>query len=156
MPESTLPLTAMFFLLLIVGSTGKDLIQKFKRTNIFLEEDFDLLLQLICRSKIIVTPGILAETSNLLETFDAQLSGSIFLKIREFLKTMEEKYTPSIDLVFTDCFLKLGFTDSSIFELSKSGVVAITVDFPLYGYLSTSGYPVINFNHVRTENIFKS
>jgi uncharacterized protein YaiI (UPF0178 family) len=54
-----------------------------------------------------------------------------------------------------DSFPKFGLTDASIFELSNQGLLVLTDDFPFYGYLISQGKHVINFNHIRTEYIFK-
>ena len=46
-------------LLLIIGSIDKKHIGLFKRTQMFSEEDYDYLLQLIMQSQIILTPNVL-------------------------------------------------------------------------------------------------
>ena len=138
-------------LLLIIGSIGKEHIIRFKRTNMFTEDDFDLLIRLIKNSKIIVTPNVLTEASNLLESYNSSFPDKVFITLKTFINSFKEDYSPSIQLSSNESFFKFGLSDSSIHELSKKGVVAITVDFPLAGYLASNNCPVINFNHMRVE-----
>ena len=137
-----------------MGSIGKVDIQKFKRTAIFTEDDYDLLITLIKKSKIVITPNVLTEASNLLESYNNSSSSTeVFLTLKRILTEINEQYFSSLELSSNECFLKFGLSDSSIYELSKKGVIAITIDFPLFGYLSNKNCPVLNFNHVRTEHI---
>jgi hypothetical protein len=64
---------------------------------------------------------------------------------------VNELYLTSLELSGNDCFLKFGLADSSIYELSKKGAVAITTDSQLYAFLSTQGHPVINFHYYKNE-----
>lgn len=59
-------------MLLIVGSVDVKSISTFKRTNMFDESDFNVLTKLIINSKIVLTPNVLTEDSNLLETYNKQ------------------------------------------------------------------------------------
>jgi len=141
------------FLLLVVGNIGLDNIEKFKRTNIFQKEDYPLLIKLIEGSKLILTPNVLTEASNLLESYNKQIDNLAFLSLKKLIELNEESYLSSIQLSNSYCYLKFGLTDSSLFELSEKGVVTLTTDFPLFGLLQSRGLPAINFNQVRSERI---
>ncbi|MBA7548532.1 hypothetical protein ES705_40993 [subsurface metagenome] len=141
------------FILFVIGTLGKQHIQKFKRTRIFKEEDFDVLISLLSESIVILTPNVLTEASNLLESYKVggQNIGLKGLKI--IIESIEESYEKSNNLIELVSFEKFGLSDSSIDNLCQNNVIAITVDLPLYGYLVSKSYPVINFNHVRTAYV---
>ena len=65
------------------------------------------------------------------------------------IKKMEEGYQPSQGLASKEFFSKFGLTDSSIIEEARGKYLVLTVDLPLYHYLSGVGIDVINFNHLR-------
>jgi len=137
------------FLLFIVGGIGVEHISRVKQTRQFLDEDYDLLLSLISQSKVILTPNVLTEASNLLESysFNGYKIGLLGLKV--IIEKYDEIYTVSQDLSDLDSFTSFGLTDSSINYLCQNNVLAITTDLSLFGYLITNSFPVINFNHFR-------
>lgn len=51
-------------LLLLIGSYDKNTIKGFKRLAKYDSVDFDLLLDFVAKSKVMVTPQVLAEVSN--------------------------------------------------------------------------------------------
>ena len=139
------------FILLVIGNLGKNHIRKFKRTAIFLEEDFDLLIKLISQSKLIITPNVVTEASNLLESYSVQGQKLGLIGLKNIVENLDETYKASKELIELGSFEKYGLSDSSMENLCKNNVTVITVDFPLYGYLANKSCPVINFNHVRTD-----
>jgi len=138
-------------ILLIVGSIGENHIRKFKRTNQYTYDDYLLLVELIKMSTIVLTPNVLTEASNLLEQYEFYNQRIGLKNIENIISQSNEIYTKSNELVKLDTYLKFGLADSSIYNLCKKGIMAITVDLPLYGYLSSKSLPVINFNHYRTD-----
>jgi hypothetical protein len=139
-------------LLLVIGTFEKNLIEKFKRTSMFSAADYDLLADLIKDSRIIVTPNVLTEASNLLESFKSSGDLQRLEPLKRFISEVNEQYLSSLELSCNNCFLKFGLSDSSIYELSKNDVVAITVDSELYSYLLNKGCPVINFSFLTEKN----
>lgn len=137
------------FLLLLIGGLGEKHITSFKRTNIFDNSDYLLLIKLINRSNVILTPNVLTESSNLIRTYDDSIGNKASIELKRIIASTKEIFIHSTLLTQNKCFLKFGLTDSSIYNLASKGVTAITVDAPLYGLLYNKGYPVINFNHVR-------
>lgn len=138
-------------LLLIIGSVDKKHINRFKRTSMFDESHYDLLTKLISNSQILLTPNVVTEASNLLEsyTFDKQKIGLQFLK--KICQNIPESYEQSIKLVDLDVFNDYGLSDSSVFNLCKVGAIAITVDLNLYISLVSSNLQAVNFNHLLLE-----
>jgi hypothetical protein len=140
-------------LLLFIGYLGVDHIGKFKRTMSFIDEDYSALMDLIQHSKVFLTPNILTEASNLIESYNSASNNQALLTLKGIIDDLDELHYSSVNLANFEIFLKFGLADASIFNLSKLGIVPITVDFELYGYIYSMGYPVINFNHVRSEYI---
>lgn len=137
-------------LLLVIGSVNKSHISLFKRTQMFTEKDYDSLVELINGSQIILTPNVVTEASNLLESYkyEKENIGLIFLK--NICENIPETYESSKLLTNNNAFLKFGLSDTSLANLCKVGAITITVDLSLYGYLIGNNYKAINFNHVRS------
>ena len=136
--------------ILVVGHTSRDHVGRARRTEQYSPEDFDLLQSALTDyDKVLVTPHVLAETSNLL----GYLSEPLLSKTRSTLGLMlarwNEHYAPCIDLVDAPIYLRLGVTDSALFTAASSTAALLTDDFPLYLAASTAGRDAINFTHLR-------
>lgn len=143
------------FLLLVIGSLDKMHISQFKRTQIFTEEDYDSLIKLINGSQILLTPNVITEASNLLESYTYAKEKFGLSLLKNITISIPEVYEKSKALTENDAFMRFGLSDSSIENMCKVGAIAITVDLPLYGYLLGKNYKAINFNHVRSLYILK-
>ncbi|MCP1381561.1 hypothetical protein [Runella salmonicolor] len=138
-------------LLYLMGIYDPKKISQFKRTQQFLEEDFQLLLRFIeIFDKVIITPHILAETTNLADT-------QTFPILKTIIELLEENLTSSLEIIHSDqtCFNKFGLSDTAIQYLAQQNYVVLTDDLRLYHYLSTKGYTAFNFNHLRSGNLLK-
>lgn len=137
-------------LLYFVGLYDRERIRTFKRTREFTLDDFDLLLKLLTHfARVVTTPNILTEVSNLsnqLRTDDKRNYYSIFAG---GVQRLEEGHTPSAGICALDHFKTFGLTDSGIINLAKGKYLVLTVDFPLAAYLQSAGIAVINFNQLR-------
>lgn len=136
--------------LYVVGSTSRDYIAKHKRLTNFTDIDYDLLLHTIKKaSKILVTPNILTETSNLA----AQIAEPARSRILGFLKLMiestEERYHESRVAVGHSEFVRLGLTDVVLLEAISEHAVLLTTDLNLYLVAINRGLNAFNFNHIR-------
>lgn len=140
-------------LLYFVGMYDPLRIPKFKRTMIFAVEDFYTLLGLLKYfSKVVTTPNILTEVSNLANPLAGDLKSTFYLQFANQLTVLEEHYIKSAKLSPMPQFAKLGLTDAGILDLAKEQYLVLTDDFRLVGHLEKQGIDVINFNHVRTMN----
>jgi hypothetical protein len=140
---------ANLLLLYFVGSTNKQRIPEFKRTQSYAIEDFELLAAFVERfAKVVTTPNVLTEVSNL-----ATLHGSELQRFRLVLQTaaevMEEHYIESRHAASDPHFERLGITDAGISILSGRGPLVLTDDLPLYVTLCERRIDAINFNHIR-------
>lgn len=134
-------------LLLTAGLYSPKKIREFKRTQAFDSQDYEALIKLISRSKkLFTTPNILTEASNLLGNDLMPVLGTL---ICEF----EECYVKSSQIIEENVklFEKFGLSDAVIKQLSTENILIITVDLPLYHFISSLGLPVMNFTHIRGQ-----
>jgi hypothetical protein len=135
--------------LLLVGAVNKQRIQRFKRTQNFTIEDFDLLTRLTAWfSTVIATPHVLSQASDL-----ADLRGKELREIRRTFKLIvervEEFYDPSRELAADPIFERLGLADAAIARVCSRGILVLTADLDLQLELQRRGADALNFNHVR-------
>ena len=139
----------------IVAITDEKLIGKHKRTRAFVPDDF-LLLKLVLEDyqQIVVTPHILAETSNLVAHIGDPDRSRIMRTLGLFIGQHEEMQRASKDAVNSPYFVRLGLTDSVILEIMQDGLPLLTDDYNLYLQALNSNSLAFNFNHLRQEHLW--
>lgn len=141
-------------LLLAVGLTDSKLIAKHKRTRSFEIEDFELLVSVLGRfDKVVVTPHIVTEVSNLASQTDQTTAMRIRATLAALLEVQEERYGASQLTVQHKHFLRLGITDCAILDLTSSEMPLITVDLELY--LAAAKEGAVNFHYLRQERLLQ-
>ena len=125
-----------------------------KRTEAYGESDALFLLKLLPRyAKRFTTPGILAEATNLLQTFFNALPAAAteWLRdaLREDLNLTEERHVPANTLAQDDALLRYGFTDLAVAALAGEQMIVLTADAPLARLLEIRRLPCVNYNHIR-------
>ncbi len=140
-------------LLLFVGSIRRELIPNFKRVSKFAVEDFDTIVNVVGYfGKILTTPNILTEVSNLAGQLSGTDRNDCFESFASTLTLLKEEYVPSEDVVPTEHFRKFGITDAGIIHFARGKYLVVTDDFPLYHLLSSSGGDALNFYHLAPMN----
>lgn len=140
---------ANLLLLYVVGLLDPNQIGS-KRTEKYLPEDFDTLAAIIGRfERVITTPHILAEVSNLGGQFGGQLHERFFEALTKAISALDEQYVVTNDAM--QGYRRLGVTDAGIIHIAQKYLI-LTDDFPLSQYLQTRGVNVLNFNHIRLYN----
>lgn len=139
---------ANLLLLLLVGRIDTDLIQRFKRTDSFVSQDFEVLASIADRfSSIVTTPNILTEVSNLaVGKYQEEISAAF----AEQVTVLDESYIKSSAVTDSEAFRKLGLSDAVICQLGQTYMV-LTVDLSLYLHLNALGIEAVNFNHIRSS-----
>jgi hypothetical protein len=136
--------------ILVVGHTSRDHVGRARRTEQYSPEDFDLLQSALADyDKVLVTPHVLAETSNLLGYLSEPLLSRTRSTLGQMLARWKEHYAPCIELIDAPIYLRLGVTDSALFTAASATAALLTDDFPLYLAASTAGRDAINFTHLR-------
>ena len=137
-------------LLLFIGTFDPFLLSSFKRTGDFTAEDHQLLLLLLQPfERIITTPNILTEVSNLSNQMGEPKRSLYFDLFAEQIPKMDELYILSSAASSSPVFIRFGLTDSGIVSLPPNEYLVMTADRPLAGYLASIGIDVINFNDLR-------
>jgi rRNA-processing protein FCF1 len=137
-------------LLWFVGTVNRERISKFNRTEKFVPEDYDTLLQILSEfNKIVTTPNILTEVNSLANQLGEPERSQCLSVFAEGVARLNESYLESTEVVTTDNFTKFGLTDCGIATLAKNKYLVLTDDFKLTNYLENIGIDTINFNHIR-------
>ncbi|MBA2377318.1 MAG: hypothetical protein H0V75_14535 [Rubrobacter sp.] len=139
-------------LLFYVGSYERSLVERFPRTaDRFVSEDFDTLNGVLGGfEKVVTTPYILTETSNLLGQLGGRAKTGCFELFARSIPELRENHISGADLARKPTFVKLGITDTSIIEVAAAPYLVLTDDFRLYNYLADRGVDVLNFNNLRS------
>jgi hypothetical protein len=117
----------------------------------FTEDQFLLLAKFFAVfDKVITTPNLLTEVSNLLGQLPDTLRSSFFAVFAKRLALLEEHYSPSASVSTMTHFDRFGLTDSGIAQLVEGRYLVLTDDLSLFGYLQNRGIDAINFNHIRS------
>jgi rRNA-processing protein FCF1 len=137
-------------LLWFVGTVNRERISRFNRTEKFLPEDYDSLVQILSYfAKIVTTPNILTEVNSLANQLgEPERSQCLFVLARGVAR-LNEFYLESQEVVKTENFTKFGLTDCGIVNIAKNQYLVLTDDFKLANYLQKIGIDTINFNNIR-------
>lgn len=135
---------ANILLLLAVGTIDRAGIDRFKRTNQYVAEDYDLLVILLNQfSTVATTPNILTEADDLLGRSGYRPGLAVVAA------HIAETYVESTRVTVWPDYLQFGLADGAIFDLARDRFLVLTDDLPLYHYLANKHVDVINFNHIR-------
>ena len=136
------------FLLLLVGLANREAIARHKRLAANDADSYDMLCKLLASyDEIVVTPGCLAETTNLLDS-DKGSQQHCYQMLKELIQSGEglsEKHVPADKVVEQRPFMWLGFTDASYVELADQGIPVITADLKLYLQVAERNEKSVNF-----------
>lgn len=148
--NSGLLIDANLLIVLLVGNTDEGFITKVKATKEYTKKDYQLLTEIVKHFKIVTTPHILTEASNLCTKEERYYKEKIYQSLSDTIIDLIEIQTPSGEATKTPVFLKFGLTDSVIFKLAQEGFIVLTEDFNLYSYLIGHDCTAANMNHFRT------
>ncbi len=151
--EKGLLVDANLLLLYLIGELEMTLVPRFKRTRGFTVDEF-LLVKAIVESfsRVVTTPGVLTEVSNLAGHLEGKWRPPFFTLLAEKVQSLQEEYIPSRHAAHTVTFQKLGLTDSAIILACEGRYLAFTADFPLANFMETNRLDVLNFNHIRSTD----
>lgn len=140
--------------LLVVGTLDRQLIPKHKRTRKFTPEDFDALLGELERyPRIVVTPNVVTETSNLLGQTNDATARRLLERLRQLLAKLSERFVASVDAAAAPGFLRLGIADAATLHNPPASSVLLTDDLGLYLEATRLGRSAVNFTHLQAPNL---
>ena len=107
-------------IILIIGGIDTKLISKHKRTNLYVENDYVYILNLIKDfDNLLVLPNIWTEVDNLMNRFPIKDKYSYIELLRKTTSEINEVYIKTCDIIDNSAFYDLGVTDVKILEISK-------------------------------------
>lgn len=149
MKRQSLLIDTNLLILLVVGSHSVDRVANHRRLEGFAAKDFHRLADILSAAqKLIVTPNILTETSNLLGSPKNPFDAPLFQMLSEIVRNaevLEEIYIPSAEIAEMPQFPYLGLTDSGILSLKERNVVILTRDMRLASECWSIGLDVLPF-----------
>src|SRR5437016_2187626 len=106
-------------LVYLIGLHDANLIPRFKRTQTFSKDDYQLLQLLFGRFRnIITTPGILAEVNSLAGQLSGDVKTSFFGTFQKQIVLLEEQYAASKNVCVHTHFAMCGLTDAAIMTIA--------------------------------------
>ena len=144
-------------ILLLAGYHNYDTIGKNKLTAEFTKADFDILMGFLSNFRgIIVTPHVLAEISNLINTKVNKSDFTDFIeKTIEELLRFKEIYIQKDEILAGEEVKKVGITDAGILlACERDNNLILTKDLKFEGMCRSKGLPVIHFDKLRAESWF--
>ena len=139
------------FLLFLVGLADRAATARHKRLAAYDADAYDALCRLLASyDEIVVTPGCLAETTNLLDSDKGSRTRcyQILKELIESGEALSEKHVPAVKVVEEKPFMWLGFTDASYVKLAEEGIPVITADFKLHQQVVAQNKESVNFTAV--------
>ena len=151
MPPSGYFIDTNLLVLLVVGSVGRELIEKHRRLREYSAEDYEILIKLLGRvERVYVTPNTLTETSNLLAQHRDPERSRFFDRVRYIIHESKEVVVASTQASSNSAFNRLGLTDTALLEAVTPETPLVTDDLKLYLAAIASGQEVaLNFAHFR-------
>ena len=151
MPPSGYFIDTNLFVLLVVGSVGRKLIEKHRRLRKYSAEDYEILINLLGRvERVYVTPNTLTETSNLLGQHAEPERSRFFERLHFIIQESKEVVVASAVASSNSAFNRLGLTDAALLETISTETPLVTVDLDLYLAANASGQEAaLNFTHLR-------
>lgn len=151
-------------ILLLIGNYDPIFIREYKQLNNsdkkYTEEDFELLKQVLaCFKKVIITPQIIAELSNLSITKSGVPENRFPLylqKVIAFLKVADEQHQKSSCLWGMEMKMirDFGFTDMTILELAKNNNMAVLTDEAPFWRRFNTEIPIITLQNIK-NNVYQ-
>ncbi|WP_124369426.1 MULTISPECIES: PIN domain-containing protein [unclassified Pseudomonas] len=135
-------------LLALIGGTSS--IVAFKRTRGYSDDDYQLLLKVIDQfEKLVATPHILAEVSNLTNGLHGSKLRDFYSTLKNSLSTIIEIHNPALAISRDYELSPYGLTDVGIVAAAKDNYLVLTDDLRVAGFAHQHCVDVVNFNHIR-------
>jgi hypothetical protein len=135
----------------LVGLLNPKLVEHVMSNRAYTVDDVEFLSLVLGEfKKLILTPAILTEVSNL-SAARLPSSQAFFELLAQLLPTdsFSEQHPALAKVALARGFVPFGFTDATIEEIASSGIPVFTDDANLYQHLAGRNVEVFNYNHIR-------
>jgi len=151
MPDRLL-IDANMLVLVVVGLANEAYIEKHDCLSAFDRNDYLIVKDLIAASAgVIVTPHVLAETSNLVRQIKEPMRGELTARLGRLINNCYEIQISARVAVSRDEFLWLGLTDAAILANEARDITILTTDAGLHVGALKAGRKSFNYNHIREQ-----
>ena len=143
-------------LVYIVGMYNPNYVGQFHKTEDYCREDYDYIYSVLSHfSKVIITPHILAELSNLSPKIQDNKQDKKLLEyfnvFKDVLERTSERYIKKDDILNFPLLPKFGITDLAIIEAAKRyNYLVFTNDSSMVGCMRNMDMEVLYLNDIRT------
>jgi hypothetical protein len=146
MVRKPIVIDTQLLVLLIVGVTNPEFISRHKRLAPIYTQSHLIKLQsiLVHAPKLICTPHILTETSNLLRQVADPMRSQIMATFKRFIDSADERQVQGVDAAGQPRFVRLGLTDAAVLSLDPAEVQILTVDHDLHIATLEKGFEAQN------------
>ena len=143
---SSVIIDANILTLLMVGMINPRNICKHKRTSIYNEDDYKMLLHMISEyDQIYTCPNIITEVDNLLNNMTGEYHEKYITNIKNLIEESQEKYMESKSIIKDWHFDAVGLTDSIILLIAKTTDLLISGDSELCDYAKSLNIKTFDF-----------
>jgi|ERR1700677_7437 len=134
----------------MIGTLNPIHLDNCRATKAFTPDDFILLKNFLGQfRKIITTPHVLTEVSNLSGKLPETLHAEFRAVFRVLIHALSEKCDSAENISKRDEFLRFGLADTAISMIAPGSYLVLTDEVSLAGLLQKRGADVVNFNHMR-------
>ncbi len=149
-PGAGIVVDAQLLVLFVVGLASPRYLARHKRLTSYDDRDFDLLHRILAQARrVVVTPHVLAEASNLARQIGEPARSDIMATLAGLVPRMQERHVPAAAAVTNGGFVQLGLADAALLALDDLEATLLTADTDLYLAASRAGRQVEHFHHIR-------
>ena len=135
-----------------MGTYERGLVERFKRTRGYTRNDFDLLVQFLAGRRVIATPGVLAEVSNMAMQLRREEFNRLVERNIDGLRRMGEIHVAKDIVIEAPEFRKVGATDTSLLLAARENDWEIlTSDHPLCSRCRNEGIEATHMMELQTR-----
>lgn len=139
-------------LLLLVGTCERGLVERFKRTKNYSRNDYDLLVQFLAGRRVIATPGVLAEVSNMAMQLRREEFARLVDRNIDGLRHMGEIHVAKDLIIEAPEFKRVGATDTTLLLAARDNDWEIlTSDHPLFSRCRSEGIEATHMMELQTR-----
>jgi hypothetical protein len=141
-------------ILLCVGLSGTQNIGRHKRLADYDERDFHLLTELLgVEPKLVFSPYVLGETSNLVRQAANPLKTQLAIVLRRMILRADEIQVSCTKIVNDSRYVDLGMTDAALLSVldAHPKLALVTADAKLYLAALARGHSTLNFAHIQNQ-----
>lgn len=152
MRRRSLAIDANVLLGVVVALVDPILLASFKRTRgLFSDADREMLVALIDRSHVVVTPHVLTEVANLLDSLREPRRSEAIVVMLRLCEGATERWKRITELHRDNAPIeRLGLTDAALYDLATRRIPVVTADRELSDMIAAMGRRAVTIDELRS------